>query len=258
MTSAPNSAADPLLQPDYSPKTIARSYRDSKRPEELYGEWGAALVFRPLSFLVTPLFLKAGFSATGVSLLALCLLPLFPVVALAGGSLGYAFLAAGGVVFATLDCVDGNIARVTNTESKLGGYADFIADILYRVVFYSSIGLITAEQTFPLPQIADHGLAVALIAAWLAVTARLSRVYTERGMDEGNPYAAPDAQSHGRAELGAGEILFAFVSGLDPLLPLAVLITGYLGWLPWVLVWLVMYSALDFLYTQFTVVRRLR
>jgi len=245
------------LQPDYSLKTIIRAYREAKRPEELYGEWGAALVFRPLSFLVTPLFLKAGFSATGVSLLALCLLPALPVVALAGGSLGYAFLAAGGVVFATLDCVDGNIARVTNTASKLGGYTDFIADILFRVVFYSSIGLIVSEQVFALPVVSDNGLAVALIAAWLAVTARLSRVYTERSMDEGNPYAAPEAQG-AKAKLSATDILFAFVSGIDPLLPVVVLVTGFLGWLPWVLVWLVLYSTLDFLYTQASVVRRLR
>lgn len=257
MTSGPNNAADPGPKPDHSLANIIRSYRDSKRPEELYGEWGAALVFRPLSFLVTPLFLKAGFSATGVSLLALCLLPLIPIVALAGGSLGYACLAASGVIFATLDCVDGNIARVTNTASKLGGYTDFIADILFRAIFYGSIGMLVTTQPFPLPWISENGPAIALIAAWLAVAARLSRVYTERGMDEGNPYAAPEPEGT-EAKLSAGGFLFAFISGLDPLLPLVVLVTGYFGWLPWVLIWLVPYSALDFLYTQVTVVRRLR
>jgi phosphatidylglycerophosphate synthase len=257
MTSDPNKAAASGPRPNHTPASIARSYRGAKRSEELYGEWGAALVFRPLSFLLTPLFLKAGFSATGVSLLALCLLPLIPVAAITGGALGYAYLAAGGIIFATLDCVDGNIARVTDTASKLGGYTDFIADILFRVVFYSAIGVIVAGQPFPLPYVTDYSLAVALIAAWLAVTARLSRVYTERAIDEGNPYAAPTPEG-GAPKLGGSEILFAFVSGLDPLLPFIVLITGYLGWLPWVLVWLILYSALDFLYTQFTVVRRLR
>jgi phosphatidylglycerophosphate synthase len=257
MTNEPNKAAAPGPRPNHSPASIARSYRGAKRSEELYGEWGAALVFRPLSFLVTPLFLKAGFSATGVSLLALCLLPLLPVAAIAGGTLGYAYIAAIGIIFATLDCVDGNIARVTDTASKLGGYTDFIADILFRVVFYSAIGLIVAGQPFPLPYVTDYSLAVALIAAWLAVTARLSRVYTERGMDEGNPYAAPESEETA-PKISASGYLFAFVSGLDPLLPVVVLVTGYFGWLPWVLVWLVLYSALDFLYTQFTVARRLR
>lgn len=257
MTNEPNKAVTSPPRPDYSLKNVVRSYHDAKRSEELYGEWGAALLYRPLSFLITPLFLRAGFSATGVSLLALCLLPLLPVAALAGGSLGYACLAAGGVIFATLDCVDGNIARVTDTASKLGGYTDFIADVLYRVVFYSSIGLLVAEQTFPLPWLTEYGLAAALIAAWLAVAARLSRFYADRVMDEGSPQAPPEPQKT-EAKPSAHEIGFAFLSGLDPLLPLIVLITGYFGVLPLVLVWLVPYSGLDFLHTQLTVVRRLR
>ncbi len=258
MTSKPNKSTSATARPDYSIAYIRRAYRDAKGREELYGEWGAALVYRPLSFIVTPLFLKAGFSATGVSVLALCLLPLLPIAAVAGGSAGYALLALGGVIFATFDCVDGNIARVTDTASKLGGYTDFIADILFRVVFYGSIGLIVTGQPFSIPLVTEYGLAAALIAAWLAVTARLSRVYSERGMDEGNPYAAPESDAGGAAKLGASDYLFAFISGLDPLLPIVVLVTGFFGWLPWVLVWLVFYSALDFLYTQFTVVRSLR
>lgn len=257
MRNDPNNAKAKPARPDYSLANVIRSYRESKRPEEIYGEWGAALVYRPLSFLVTPLFLKAGISATGVSLIALCLLPLFPLAALGGGAMGYAYLGAGGIVFATLDCVDGNIARVTDTASRLGGYTDFIADILYRVVLYGSIGLIVNGQAFAMPWLTEHGLAIALVAAWLAVAARLSRVYTERGMGESNPYAAP-APQQAKSALGVGDVLFAFVSGLDPLLPLAILVTGYFGWLPWVLVWLLLYSALDFVYTQIVVVRRLR
>ena len=257
MRNDPNSPKAKPARPDHSLANVIRSYRDSKRPEEIYGEWGAALVYRPLSFLVTPAFLKAGFSATGVSLLALCLLPLFLLAALGGGSVGYAYVAAGGVVFATLDCVDGNIARVTDTASKLGGYTDFIADILYRVVVYGSIGLIVQGQPFVMPWLTEYGLAAAIIAAWLAVAARLSRVYTERGMGEQNPYSAPETPA-AQAKFSAGDLLFAFVSGLDPLLPLAILVTGYFGWLPWVLVWLLLYSALDFVYTQVMVARRLR
>lgn len=258
MTNKSNRKTTAGSRPDYSIEFIRRAYRESKGREELYGEWGAALFFRPLSFLLTPIFLKAGFSATRVSLLALCLLPLLPVAAVGGGGAGYIWLAAGGVIFATLDCIDGNIARATGTTSKLGGYTDFIADILFRVVFYGSIGLIVTGQPFPIPIVTEYGVATALIAAWLAVTARLSRVYSERGMNEGNPYAAPGNENEEKARLGVGDYLFAFVSGLDPLLPIVVLVAGFFGWLPWVLVWLVLYSILDFLYTQFTVVQRLR
>ncbi len=49
----------------------------------------------------------------------------------------------------------------------------------------------------------------------------------------------------------------AFLSGLDHLLPVAVLVLGVLGALDWAIVWLVVYSLGDFVLTQAAVWKRL-
>jgi hypothetical protein len=49
----------------------------------------------------------------------------------------------------------------------------------------------------------------------------------------------------------------AFLSGLDHLLPVAVLVFGALGRIDWVLVWLFAYSLGDFVQTQPGVWKRL-
>jgi phosphatidylglycerophosphate synthase len=228
---------------------IARSYAAKSR-EEWYGEWGAALLYRPLSFVLTPLFVRLGIGATTVTVVALALVLCLPALALRGSVLQVGLVA---IVIAVLDCVDGNIARATGTTSRVGHYLDFLTDILFRIAFYGSIGLLVdTDRTAP-AWIGGWGLGLGIAAAFLAVGARLCRVYAERFAGE-VAYARPESPKE------AGGILryaFPFVSGIDPLLPLIVLAAGWLGALHWVIAWLVGYSALDFLYTQYAVLRRL-
>lgn len=235
---------------------VVRAWRAEKRREELYGEWGAVVAYRPLSFVLTPWLVNAGIGAAPVTAAALAVGLALPALALAGGASGYALVALGAVVVAVLDCVDGNIARVAGTASRLGEYADFIVDVVFRLAFYASIALLVPFDWAAVPVVTDHALAVALGAAWLAVAARLGRVYAENRLGGGNPYAAPEAA--GGRRLGPAGWVFAVVSGLDPLLPFVVLAAGYFGVLGWVLAWLLVYSAGDFAATQAGVVRLLR
>jgi phosphatidylglycerophosphate synthase len=229
---------------------IARSYAAKSR-EEWYGEWGAALLYRPLSFLLTPLFLRLSIGATTVTVAALALVLCLPLLALRGSPVEVGLLA---ILIAVLDCVDGNIARATGTTSKLGHYLDFLTDILFRIALYGSIGaLIDADRTAP-GWIAGWGLLLCIAAAFLAVAARLCRIYAERFAGE-VAYARPEGED--RRSGGILRFAFPFVSGIDPLLPLVVFATGWIGGLHWVAAWLLGYSALDFLYTQYAVLRRL-
>jgi phosphatidylglycerophosphate synthase len=229
---------------------IARSYAAKSR-EEWYGEWGAALLYRPLSFLLTPLFVRLSIGATAVTVVALALVLCLPLLALRGSAIELGLAA---IVIAVLDCVDGNIARATGTTSKLGHYLDFLTDILFRIALYGSIGvLVDADRGAP-AWIAGWGLALGIGAAFLAVGARLCRVYAERFAGE-VAYARPDESA--KESGGILRYAFPFVSGIDPLLPLVLLATSWTGGLHWVIAWLVGYSALDFLYTQYAVLRRL-
>ena len=237
---------------------IVAAYKASKSAEELRGEWGAVLLYRPLSFLLTPPLIRLGLGATTVTAIS-CLLALaLPFVAL---GLGPIWLALAGFVFSVLDCVDGNIARATGTTSRRGQYADFVTDVIYRAAMYLSIGLLLAPGAvagwWPL----GGGPGLGLAAALLALAARLSRVYVEHAMGADNPYQAPlEVSLEGPAPgplARLAALAFPVLSDIDPLLPVLVLAAGLLGGLEWVLIWLLAYSALDFLYSQVEILRGL-
>jgi hypothetical protein len=56
---------------------------------------------------------------------------------------------------------------------------------------------------------------------------------------------------------GPATLIFSVISGIDPLTPLVVLLLGMVGGMYWLVLWLVAYSALDFLYTQVAALRRI-
>jgi hypothetical protein len=223
---------------------LFRAYAAEKASEEWHGEWGAALLYRPLAILFSPMLLRLRVPASAVTILALLAALSLPVVALTAGLLPLALVA---ILVAILDCLDGTIARASGTVSRAGQYLDFITDIIFRATFYSAIGLL-AREAAP-TWVGALALPLAILAALVAIAARLCRVYAEH-FAGGAPYGQQASSG------GLGQWIFSAVSGLDPLLPLATLALGLAGWLGWLVLWLVFYSALDFLYTQVAILRR--
>ena len=231
----------------YPVADLFRDYAAQKAREEWHGEWGAALIYRPLAILMASPLLRLGVSATSVTWLSLLLTPALPALALAKGM--DAFLAVGliGIVIQTLDCLDGTIARASGTESRFAHYLDFLTHVVNRGALYAAIDLIAAA---PAPDwLRVWSLPLGLLAALLAIAARLCRVYGER--------FAGEAYGQGGGKRGFLDLVFSAVSGIDQLLPLAVLALGAMNLLGWLILWLVAYSALDFVYTQFAILRRL-
>ncbi|HOV38937.1 MAG TPA: CDP-alcohol phosphatidyltransferase family protein [Spirochaetales bacterium] len=105
----------------YSMRAIWASLPAEKRKSDAYWtQW----VLRPFSIPVSWIFLRLKVSANGVSYLS-------ALTALVGGILlciDSASARIGGALllnlFAVLDCVDGNIARVTKTTGPWGAWAD--------------------------------------------------------------------------------------------------------------------------------------
>jgi phosphatidylglycerophosphate synthase len=199
---------------------------------ELRTEWAVALLYRPVSLAVTPLAAACGIAPLAVTLAgAACALAL-PVAALLGaGPVAVGLLA---VAFCVLDCMDGDLARATGRVSRAGAYADFIVDLVYRCALYAAIGLL----------VGGIGLAVGLLCALFALLARAGRLYAETAQ----PAAAGAAPGP----------LLAFVSGLDHLLPVAVIVLGALDALAPLLGYLLLYSLGDFVLTQRSVLARLK
>jgi phosphatidylglycerophosphate synthase len=120
----------------YTMKDIWDSLPPEKKKQD--GLW-TRFVLRPLSIPVTALALALGLSANRVSYLSV-------IFSLAGGVLfsleGFWLPLWGAVLlnfFSILDCVDGNIARVTKTSGPWGGWADAVMGfVAYTAVFLST------------------------------------------------------------------------------------------------------------------------
>jgi phosphatidylglycerophosphate synthase len=85
-------------------------------------------LIRPISFLVTPLFLRAGVSANQVTLLAGTVGSTALICIAIGTTTTWTIGAALFLVYALLDAVDGNIARFRDSASYLGKFLDGSVD----------------------------------------------------------------------------------------------------------------------------------
>jgi len=239
---------------EFTVELVRNSYDQSKANDEKLGEWAAHYLYRPISFYITPFFLKRDISATNVTLIALVLVFLLPVMA-TWFPLSYMFVGLLATIICILDCVDGNIARVSNSGSKLGHYLDFITDIVHRIVLYFSIGLLIDLSDMTPDFILGNGVTWLFIAAMLAIVARMSRVYADATFDfQMTNESQVEIETK---ENSVQDKLFIFISGLDWLLPLILIASGFLGILHWILIWLVLYSLADFLYSQYAIIQKL-
>jgi phosphatidylglycerophosphate synthase len=108
---------------------------DKKKQDSLWTRW----VLRPLSIPVSALALRFSLSANAVSYIS-------ALFSIGGGVLlslpGFVFPLWGALllnIFSVLDCVDGNIARVTKTAGPWGGWADAVMGfVAYTAVFFGT------------------------------------------------------------------------------------------------------------------------
>jgi phosphatidylglycerophosphate synthase len=125
---------------------VRRSYTPEKARDEAHNDFIAFLLYRPLSFVLTPFFLRAGWSADAVTALGgLCSAGML-VAAFAAGRHGCAMVIAIGLLIQVLDCVDGNVARVTRRSSPVGGFLDGLCTMLFWTLYFCSVGVLAAAN----------------------------------------------------------------------------------------------------------------
>ncbi len=146
----------------YTIADVRASYDAQKAREEWHGDWMSALIYRPISFFLTPPLLNLSISASQVTFFALLMSFALPVVALKAGRAAHLTVAVVAILFVILDCVDGNIARVTKTASKSGHYLDFLTDIVFRIGLYAAVGILADRET-SLAWMNGQGLAFGLV-----------------------------------------------------------------------------------------------
>ena len=233
----------------YNRLDVIESFDDAKRHDEKHNQWIIYVLYRQISFILTPIAINLGIKPSTITFASLILTLLLPLSLYLPESESIWVLAIVMGIFQCLDCIDGDIARTREMSSKSGAYFDFLTDILHRCVTYALIGILAASTTTTLilPRIEFWALG----AAWLMVAANLCRSFFQhQNKNEDNVYELEKAES-----LNWFSYVFFFFSSLDHIIPFALIASIYLGGLDYIVVWLFIYGSLDFLFTQFTIMR---
>jgi phosphatidylglycerophosphate synthase len=206
----------------YTIADVRASYGTNKRWSELEGDLPSFLLYRPVSFWLTPLFLRLGITATAVTLTAAVLSALLPAVAWYGGTRAYAAVAVIALVVHVMDCLDGNIARTSGRTSGVGALLDGFVDLCFWSLYLVSIGILVKQAGGGM--LGEWALELSMALVILVLLNRLLRdnfalLFSERAEFSASP---PDRLSL----LAMARITFI---GLERLYAFAILCGGAFG-----------------------------
>ena len=200
-------------------------------------------IYRPISFYLTPVFLKCRISANVVTLIGLLISLLFPVVSIFGGEFAYLYVALLAFSYLILDCVDGNISRITGSSSALGQYLDSFAGKVFWVLLYFSIGLLIKYGKDVSNFFVQGSVVIGLLIALFDILGRESRAYVRLNLPNISPEYYPERKSY-------FILLMSLLSSFKHIIPFLLLIFGYLKSLDILLVLILIYSIFKFFYSQ--------
>lgn len=193
---------------------------------------------RKISGALTRIFLKLGFSANAITIVSLAI-GLLAAACLALGS--YAAGVIGALLFqlsAIVDCCDGEVARLTFTESSFGERLDIVADnIVHAAIFGGvawSVSINQAGGGWPWLPLALGGAAILAngLSLWLVLRAKRMR--------EQNDWSSP-------VQAARSNFILKHVASRDfSVVLLAFALLNHLDWFLWLvaigtnLFWIIM------------------
>ena len=119
---------------------IKNNYSFIKKEQDRKDIW-LYYVIRKISFFFTWLFLKFNISANQTTYIAV-VIGTMGCGLLAFGDYGFRIIGALLIsLWIILDCVDGNIARITKTESNYGEFIDALSGYIMNVFLFLSVGI---------------------------------------------------------------------------------------------------------------------
>ena len=226
-------------QTRYTIDDIRSSYTKERRWEEIEGDFLFFLIYRQLSFYVTPIFLRLGVSPTVATLFGGALAVTMAIVAWGGGEYAYLGVATLGVGVHLMDGVDGNIARTTGRSSSLGASLDCVVDRSYYCLLFVSMGFLVEHAGGGI--LGDRALAFSLA---LPVLVLLHRVVRDnyRLRTRGESYFSSEIPER----VSTKDAFLIAVLGMENIYVFAIAIGGFYGVLDWVLVGAGVYVAIIF------------
>lgn len=225
------------LKQSSSLKKIFADYRANRFSDEILSDWGSALIYRPIGLTLAWLLVPSRISPTAVTGIGVMLLPIMIIAAaFCQPATALAIVLVLAVIYQTLDCTDGPLARATGQVSVSGHYWDLVADLAYRGSVYATVGYL-ADQIHPWSLPVNH-MSCLTIAAWAALLARLAR----KNLARLAPQRSGESADPKRATTFTA---YSFLSGTDTLFPLLVALTSGFGVLSIYIGWIFFYSFAD-------------
>jgi phosphatidylglycerophosphate synthase len=157
-------------------------------------------------------------------------------------------VAAAGVVFHVLDCLDGDMARTLGVASELGRIVDGLVDQLFWILLLLATGLLVSRAGGPL---ADVAVPLALGVALLALLNRQTRDNYAR-YSGGEPVQASPRPDR----ITAGHALRIGLGGLEYLYAPAIAFAALLDQLHTLLIAMLVYAAGTFVIAMAMVFRK--
>lgn len=239
---------------NYSIKDIKASYSSEKREKELRQCLLGYITYRQLSFVITLPFLKYSIPANSVTYLSLFFILALPFIALYGGTYAYIYIALFCFVYLCLDHIDGTIARVTKTSSRLGLYLDHLFGNLHWVLVYASIGILVDQKNPEFLLFANSGLCAGLVAGILDLLGKGSRLHFKLHFSSEKAHFSLTRKSQNKII----KTIAAAVPSAGLLIVPLLLITGYLDILYITLAFAFLLTLLMFVYSLIQIIIKLR
>jgi phosphatidylglycerophosphate synthase len=126
----------------YDVQAVRDSFPPEKAWSEMQGDFFCYLLYRPISFWVTPWFLNRRIPVTGVTLGAFCVAVTMLMIAAGGGRFAWLGVAVLGLTYHVLDCVDGNMARTLGQSTRFGAILDGTVDMIFWCLLLISLGFL--------------------------------------------------------------------------------------------------------------------
>lgn len=218
------------------------------------------VLYRPVSFPLTVLFIRAGFTANGVSYLNALLLCLVLGLLLSGNGLLLTCAALLFLLFYLLDFVDGNLARYQNQSSYFGKLIDGTIDTVAFLVFTATAIGNTRAGLSLLPGQTEIVLgALITIAALFNQSMQLRIAYLRLESQAAQPRAAGAEDTHSGTPSSASPLValanWVYRNSLVST-PVVLIPAAFLGQLSWfILVFAVVHGPLGLSATVVSILR---
>jgi len=215
----------------YSYRLVIASYTEEKKALDKKNHIFLYYLYRPLSFPITYACLRLNLTANTVTFFSLLLAISLILLTSSWVSQGQYIASFIVLLYFILDCVDGNIARITNKHSKQGEYFDAVVGIIFWVIVYPVIAL-QADSEF-----IEIGFMVSILYL-------LGRLFSHRAKNFTNKYKAlnKDNESH---------VLVSIAKSFPDLLPILYAVSIYTNHLSSLLTIMLVYYLVAVMYTLY-------